>query len=234
MRSGDAEPALPSMPQDGLRPRPPGAGPGPARSYRLTRKRRGKTVTLIIPAHAGAEIAAENAEYAELRTDCAGPDSTLRTRGALCRPPLETFLNVLGPCGWNGPGAHCGACRAGWSPRDPALGLQGASLTPGAMWMVGFAAAEISFARGGRAAGRVGRGADRRQAKQVELAVGCEIAADERAIVEPAPGPAPTMYLEAGRHRRAGAPRRGRRPPRKAARRRGQDPRGQAGRRRDY
>ena len=42
-----------------------GSGPGPILS--LTRKRRGKTVTRIIPARAGAGVAAENAEYRRFR-----------------------------------------------------------------------------------------------------------------------------------------------------------------------
>ena len=68
---------------------------------------------------------------------------------------------------------HCPACNAGFHPRDRTLGIEGGSLSPGVVRMTGLAAARASFAE----------------------ALGREIALDERDVVEPEPGRAPTMYL---------------------------------------
>ena len=70
------------------------------------------------------------------------------------------------------------------------------------------------------------------ETKQVERAaeaLGREVADDERDVAENRPQPRADHVPGAGRHRRAGASNRGRRPPRQAAGRFGQDPRGQAG-----
>jgi hypothetical protein len=43
---------------------------------------------------------------------------------------------------------HCPACGTGFCPRDRALGLQGESLTPGVLRMVGQVEARVSFEEG--------------------------------------------------------------------------------------
>ena len=125
---------------------------------------------------------------------------------------------------------HCDTCRAGICPRDRALGLHATSLSPGVLRMVGLAASDFSFAA---ASGLLWElAAVRVETKQVERAaeaLGREVAADECDVADTVPQPRADHVPGAGRHRCAGAPRRGRRPPRQAARRFGQDPRGQAG-----
>ena len=72
----------------------------------------------------------------------------LRTGGARYagRRP-KTFLSVVGPLTLERAYYHCDACHAGICPRDRALGLEGTSLSPATMRMVGLAAAEVSFAK---------------------------------------------------------------------------------------
>ena len=108
----------------------------------------------------------------------------------------KTFLSALGPLRLERAWYHCAACRAGWSPRDRALGLQNKSLTPAARRMVGAAAGESSFAGAGELLRMLaGVRIDAKQVERTAEALGREIAADERAVVEPASCPAPTMYL---------------------------------------
>ena len=57
----------------------------------------------------------------------------------------KTFLSVLGPLTLERACCHCDACHAGICVRDRALGLEGASLTPATMRMVGLAAAEVGY-----------------------------------------------------------------------------------------
>ena len=108
----------------------------------------------------------------------------------------KTFLSVLGSLTLERAYYHCDTCRAGVCPRDRRLGLEDTSLSPATTRMVGLAAAEGSFAK---ASGLLWELAGVRiETKQVERtaeALGREVAADERDVVEPAPGAAPTMYL---------------------------------------
>ena len=74
--------------------------------------------------------------------------------------------------------------------------MHATSLSPGVLRLVGLAASDFSFAA---ASGRLRElAAVRVETKQVERAaeaLGREVAADERAVTEPVPSPAPTMYL---------------------------------------
>ncbi len=92
---------------------------------------------------------------------------------------------------------HCPACAHGCCPRDAALGLDGASLSPGVLRMTGSTAALVSFAESSQLLAELA--GVRVPAKQVERcaeALGREIAAAERDGAFPAEGPsAPTMYL---------------------------------------
>ena len=90
----------------------------------------------------------------------------------------------------------CAHCGTGFHPRDRALGIEGASLSPGVVRMTGLAAARASFAETGALLHDLaGVNVDAKQAERTAEALGREIAADERDVVEPEPGRAPTMYL---------------------------------------
>ena len=91
---------------------------------------------------------------------------------------------------------HCARCRTGHHPRDRALGIEGASLSPGVVRMTGLAAARASFAETGALLHKLaGVNVGAKQAERRPEALGREIAVDEREVVEPEPGRAPTMYL---------------------------------------
>ena len=84
----------------------------------------------------------------------------------------------------------------GVCPRDRALGMHATSLSPGVLRMVGLAASDFSFAAASDLLWELA--AVRVETKQVERcaeALGREVAADERAVAETVPSPAPTMYL---------------------------------------
>ena len=91
---------------------------------------------------------------------------------------------------------HCAACGSGFYPRDRALGLVDTSLSPAITRMVGRAAAMVSFAESSELMGELaGIPVDAKQVERTAEALGREIAADERSVVEPEAPPAPTMYL---------------------------------------
>ena len=76
------------------------------------------------------------------------------------------------------------------------MGLEGASLSPATTRMVGLAAAEVSFAKASELLGALaGMRVDTKQVERAAEALGREVAYDERAVAEPAAGPAPTMYV---------------------------------------
>ena len=108
----------------------------------------------------------------------------------------KTFLSVLGPLRLERACYHCDACRTGICPRDRALGLEGTSLSPATTRMVGAAAAEVSFDKAGELVGAcAGVRVETKQVERTAEALGRRVAADERTVTEPAPAPAPTMYL---------------------------------------
>ncbi len=108
----------------------------------------------------------------------------------------KTFASVLGPLTLERAYYHCSRCRSGFCPRDRALGLEGASLTPGVLRMTASVAALVSFEESSvllRELAGVEVGA--KQAERSAEALGNEIAADEREHVEARGEVAPTMYL---------------------------------------
>ena len=114
----------------------------------------------------------------------------------------KTFLSVLGPLTLERACYHCDACHAGICVHDRALGLEGASLTPATMRMVGLAAAEVSFAKTSELLRELaGVHVESKQVERAVEALGRAVAADEREVAEPAPGPAPTMHLGLPRSR---------------------------------
>jgi hypothetical protein len=108
----------------------------------------------------------------------------------------KTFQSALGELTLQRAYYHCEACEAGFSPRDRALGIAGASLSPAVTRMVGRAAAMLSFAEGSELMQELaGVPVDPKQVERTAEALGREIAQDERCLVEPEPPAAPTMYL---------------------------------------
>ncbi len=108
----------------------------------------------------------------------------------------KTFATVLGEMTLERAYYHCDPCDSGFCPRDRALGIEGTSLSPRVTRMVGLSAAMVSFAESSELMHELaGVGVDAKQVERTAEALGREIAQDERAVVEPAPPSAPTMYL---------------------------------------
>ena len=108
----------------------------------------------------------------------------------------KTVTTVLGDLRLERAYYRCARCGTGFHPRDRALGIEGASLSPGVVRMTGLAAARASFAETGALLHDLaGVNVDAKQAERTAEALGREIAADERSVTAPEPGRAPTMYL---------------------------------------
>ena len=108
----------------------------------------------------------------------------------------KTFQSALGELRLERAYYYCEACRSGFCPRDRALGLQDASLSPALTRMVGRVGAMVSFAEGSELMGELaGVAVDPKQVERTAERLGREIAQDERDVVEPEPPAAPTMYL---------------------------------------
>ena len=111
----------------------------------------------------------------------------------------KPFESVLGPLTIERAYYHCVRCETGVCPRDRALGLEGASLSPGVLRMVGRVGAMVSFAEGHELLRELG-GVDvpTTHVERAAEALGHEIANDERQVVDPPPAGAPvasTLYL---------------------------------------
>ncbi len=108
----------------------------------------------------------------------------------------KTFQSALGPLRLERAYYHCDACKAGVCPRDRSLGLEGSSLSPALTRMVGLVGAMVSFVEGSELMrGLAGVALDAKQVERTAEALGREIAADERQVLEPEPPAAPTLYL---------------------------------------
>jgi hypothetical protein len=108
----------------------------------------------------------------------------------------KTFTSVLGALALERAYYHCTTCQAGFCPRDRALGLEGPSLSPGVMRMVGHVGAMVSFVEGSELIRELAAVAvDAKQVERSAEALGRQIAQDERVVVESEPPSAPTMYL---------------------------------------
>ena len=57
----------------------------------------------------------------------------------------KTFESALGALTLERAYYHCAPCAAGFCPRDRALGVEGSSLSPGVLRMVGRVGAMVSF-----------------------------------------------------------------------------------------
>ena len=108
----------------------------------------------------------------------------------------KTFQSALGALTLDRAYYHCVVCDAGFCPRDRALGLQDASLSPAVTRMVGRVGAMVSFVEGSALMQELAAvPVDPKQVERTAEALGREIAADERRRVAPEPPAAPTMYL---------------------------------------
>ena len=111
----------------------------------------------------------------------------------------KTFDSVLGPLRLDRAYYHCAACEVGFCPRDRALGLDGASVSPGVLRMVGRVGAMVSFEEGHQLLGELaGVEVTAKQVEREAEALGREIAQDEKQVVAlpPANDPVPpTLYL---------------------------------------
>jgi hypothetical protein len=134
-------------------------------------------------------------------SDHAGP-----TASCACGQPAryagrhdKTFESVLGPLTLSRAYYHCESCETGFCPRDRALGLEGASLSPGVWRMVGLVGAMVSFEEGHELLHALGGVAvPTTHVEHAAEALGREIAHDERRVVESPPvdeAVAPTLYL---------------------------------------
>ena len=110
----------------------------------------------------------------------------------------KRFLTVLGDITLRRAYYHCPACRAGFAPRDQALGLDRTALSPAVSRMVGLVGALVSFEEGSELLqGLAGLSIQAKQVERVAEALGAEMAAEEvngLDAVQASP-PAPTLYL---------------------------------------
>jgi len=111
----------------------------------------------------------------------------------------KTFESVLGSLKLSRAYYHCAACGMGFCPRDRALGLQGGSLSPGVLRMVGQVGAVVSFQEGHELLSELaGLHVPTKHVERAAEALGREIAADERCVVERPTADEPaasTLYL---------------------------------------
>ena len=110
----------------------------------------------------------------------------------------KDFLSVLGPVTLTRRYYLCLSCHTGFFPKDRTLGIDGASVTPGVLRMVGIVGAELSFEKGGAfLKDLAGLSVSPKQVERIAEALGEEIAGDERTFMEPDPaGSLPSvLYL---------------------------------------
>ena len=108
----------------------------------------------------------------------------------------RTFTTALGELTLERAWYHCAHCGHGFAPRDRALGMDGTSLSPAVLRMVGITAARTSFAgSSGLLRELAGLAVSPKTVERHAEALGREVAADEAGVIEPEPSAAPTLYL---------------------------------------
>jgi hypothetical protein len=93
---------------------------------------------------------------------------------------------------------HCKHCESGFCPRDRALGLEGGSLSPHVLRMVGIVGARVSFEEGHELLEELaGVDVSTKQVEREAERLGREIVQDEKTVVEPEAerGLPSTLYL---------------------------------------
>lgn len=141
----------------------------------------------------------------ERRINADHSDHVGPTRPCACGAPAKyagrrskTFESVLGPLNLERAYYHCVACEAGLCPRDRALGLEGGSLSPGVLRMVGRVGAMVSFGEGHELLTELaGVEVSTKQVEREAERLGREIAEDEKRVVERVPDEQvpPTLYM---------------------------------------
>jgi hypothetical protein len=98
---------------------------------------------------------------------------------------MKTFTSVLGTLELGRAYYHCATGRHGWYPRDRQMRLEGSSLTPGALRMVGIVATDESFQASSKKLHDIGGiDIDPKLVERAAEALGEEIARDERELRE--------------------------------------------------
>lgn len=142
----------------------------------------------------------------EARLNADTSDYTGPTAPCTCGGPArysghrpKTFVSVLGLLTLERAYYHCGACGAGFYPRDRALHLEGGTLSPGVLRMVGLVGAMVSFEEGHELLWQLaGVEVSPKHIERAAETLGREVALDERRVVEPPPpgvAAASTMYV---------------------------------------
>ena len=111
----------------------------------------------------------------------------------------KNFESVLGSLRLERAYYYCELCEAGFCPRDKSLGLEGGSLSPGVLRMVGRVGAMVSFEEGHELLHELaGVDVSTKHVERAAEALGREVAEDEKLVAEPPPANellAPTLYL---------------------------------------
>ena len=135
---------------------------------------------------------ADTSDYVGPRRPCPGCGRAARYAGRRDK----TFTTALGEMTLSRAYYDCGECKAGFCPRDAALGLEDTSLSPAVTRMTGKTAAMVSFEESRELLDELaGVQVPTKHVERAAEALGREIADDERSVVEPAPPSAPTMCL---------------------------------------
>ena len=136
-----------------------------------------------------ARLNADRSDEGEHRCGCAGAAVYVERRE-------KTFTTALGSMTLERAWYHCPACGRGFSPRDRALGLENASLSPAVRRMVGIAAGETSFGHASAALRELaGLEVGAKQVERHAEALGRDIARDELEVIDPEPATANTLYV---------------------------------------
>jgi len=138
-----------------------------------------------------ARLNADTSDHAGASLPCAcGRDARYAGRHE------KTFHTAIGDLALLRAYYHCDSCDAGFCPRDRALGLEGASLSPAVTRMVGLTAAMVSFVESSELMAELaGVAVNAKQVERTAEGLGREIADNERHVVDPSPPTAPTVYL---------------------------------------
>ena len=110
----------------------------------------------------------------------------------------KTFTSALGDLVLERAYFHCDRCNSGFCPRDRTLGIEGGSLSPHVLRMIGIVGARVSFEEGHALLGELaGVDVSTKQVEREAERLGREIAEDERRTVESETDREipPTLYL---------------------------------------
>ena len=110
----------------------------------------------------------------------------------------KTITTALGEMTLSRAYYHCAGCQSGFFPRDRALGIVDASLSPAVTRMTGLVGAMVSFEEGRELLGELaGVCLTTKQVERAAEALGAEIADDERRHIDPVIDSEipPTLYL---------------------------------------